>query len=108
MGTALGCRCVARARVLASKMPHDTPSAAVDAVSEYAGGRPIQAPIVKRALIATARLFVGDPRTIPRGFSTTRYFHAEVGTLKVKVDLAMLVVDKALCAKRVLLENTTI
>ncbi len=75
------------AHVRATKILHDTPEAAAEAVGKYVGGGRIPPNVVLAALINSSQSFVADPESIVDGSIRMRDFQLEVGTLKTEVDL---------------------
>lgn len=71
----------------ATDVLNSDPDAAVDAVADYVGGGRLPRETVLAALERSAGSFVADPDAIREGTRSMRDFQAELGTLKVEVDL---------------------
>lgn len=79
-----------RAHRDATELLQQNPAAATEAVARYVGGGRLPKMIVQAALERSAPIFEADPNQIIEGTRAMRDFQAELGTLKVEVDLESL------------------
>lgn len=79
-----------KAHVESTTLLQTDPAAATAAVAKYVGGGRLPPAIVQQALERSAANFEADPNAIIDGTRTMRDFQAQLGTLKVDVDLATL------------------